>query len=497
MIQKVLIANRGEIAVRIIRGLREMGVQSVAVYSDADRSSRHVRLADEAYPIGPAPSTESYLRQEKLIDTALKAGAEAIHPGYGFLSENASFATACREAGLIFIGPSPEAIAAMGEKTESRRRMSAAGVPVIPGTMNALQSLDEAIEKCREIGYPVMLKAAAGGGGKGMRLVSGEEELPSAFRAAAGEARQSFADDSLYLEKAILKPRHIEIQILADMEGNTIFLGERECSIQRRHQKVVEEAPSPVVDEEMRRAMGETAVKAAKAVGYINAGTIEFLVDEERNFYFMEMNTRLQVEHAVTEVVTGLDLVHEQIRIASGYPLSLTQEEVSIRGWAIECRIYAEDPLNHFLPCPGKVTNVRLPEGPRVRVDSAVYGSGEVSLHYDPMVAKVVTWGQDRESAVATMRRALDEFQIVGIRTNKDFLEKIVSHPEFIAGRLDTGFIPNFLGESKMDSPEPHHVSDIVAAIHAFESTQRGPSQAPASSKPTPWRLADGAWRGR
>jgi acetyl-CoA carboxylase biotin carboxylase subunit len=493
VIQKVLIANRGEIAIRIIRALREMGVRSVAVYSEADRASRHVRLADEAYPIGPPPASQSYLNMEAILGAARRSGAQAIHPGYGFLSENAEFAARCAEEGLVFIGPPPDAIRAMGEKTQARRLMSAAGVPVVPGTLEPLASVQEAEREAQRVGYPVMLKAAAGGGGKGMRLVADPKQLAGAFRDASSEAVKSFADGSLYLEKAIAKPRHIEMQILADTFGNAIYLGERECSIQRRHQKVVEEAPSPFVTPQMRRAMGEVAVKAARAVGYVNAGTIEFLADEDGSFYFMEMNTRLQVEHAVTEMVTGLDLVRAQIRIASGEPLGLTQEEVAIRGWSMECRIYAEDPENHFLPCPGKVQNVRLPEGPGVRVDSSVFSGGEVSLYYDPMVAKVVTWGADRASCAATMRRALDEFQIVGIRTNRNFLLQIVSHPEFLAGRLDTGFIPRFLGVNEYRSPGPHPVADIAAAIFAYESSRR--QQAPASGTgPSAWKSAARWW---
>jgi len=495
MLKKVLIANRGEIAVRIIRALREMDIPSVAVYSEADRSARHVRLADEAYCIGPAPSAESYLRQDVIIDTAKQCGAEGIHPGYGFLSENAAFSRACAEAGITFIGPPPAAISAMGEKTESRRRMSDAGVPVVPGTLEALRDADEAVRLGEQIGYPIMLKAACGGGGKGMRIVASPSEMAGAFRDASSEALKSFGDGSMYIEKAILRPRHIEVQILADGHGNVIHLGERECSIQRRHQKVVEESPSPLVDEEMRAAMGETAVRAARAVGYINAGTIEFLVDEERNFYFMEMNTRLQVEHPITEVVTGLDLAREQIRIASGLPLSLSQEDVLLRGSAIECRIYAEDPNNSFLPCPGKVVAVRLPEGPRVRVDSAVYSRGEVSLHYDPMVAKVIAWGHDRRTAIDTMRRALDEFQIVGIVTNKDFLEQIIQHEAFIEGRLSTDFIPKFFGDGQIDVPGPHPVADIVAAIHAFERSRTAEPAGAPSTEISRWRCRDGGWR--
>lgn len=487
---KVLVANRGEIAVRVIRGLSELGIQSVAVFSEADRAARHVRLADEAFCIGPAASAESYLNIPRLVETAKACGAEAVHPGYGFLSENAAFAEACRGAGLVFVGPSPEAIAAMGEKTEARRRMAAAGIPVVPGTLEPLRSGAEALEAARAAGYPVMLKAAAGGGGKGMRLVHREEDLEAALRDASSEAVRAFGNGDVYLEKAVVGPRHVEVQILADAHGGTVYLGERECSIQRRHQKVVEEAPSPAVDPDLRRAMGEAAVRAARAVGYTNAGTVEFLLDREGRFYFMEMNTRLQVEHAVTEMVTGLDLVKEQIRIAAGFPMTVRQEDVEVRGWAIECRIYAEDPLNHFLPSPGKVVVVRLPEGPRVRVDASVFSGSEVSLHYDPMVAKVVTWGRDRTEAADAMLRALEEFQIVGIHTNKDFLERIVSHPEFLAGRFDTGFIPRFFDEEGMETPAPNPVADIAAAIFAFERARRGSSPCSEARSGSRWRSA-------
>ncbi len=490
MIRKVLIANRGEIAVRIIRALRDMGIASVAVFSEADRKARHVRLADEAYPIGPAPSSQSYLRAEAILEAARRSGADAVHPGYGFLSENADFARRCGEAGLAFIGPPPAAIEAMGEKTRARQIMARAGVPVVPGTLEPLEDLPSALREARRIGYPVMLKAAAGGGGKGMRLVQSEEEMEGAFRNASSEALQSFGDGSVYLEKAVLRPRHIEMQVLADGKGNCLWLGERECSIQRRHQKIVEEAPSPFVTPDMRARMGEIAVRAARAVGYVNAGTVEFLVSPEGEFYFMEMNTRLQVEHPVTEMVTGLDLVKEQIRIASGEPLRIRQEDLRLRGWAMECRIYAEDPENGFLPCPGPIVAVRLPEGPGVRVDSAVYGSGEVSIHYDPMIAKVIAWGEDRPAAAAVMNRALQEFQIVGIRTNRHFLLQIVSHPEFLAGNLSTDFIPRFLGPGEYRRPEPHPVADIAAAIAAYESAVRGQAAPPAQRSVSAWRRA-------
>jgi acetyl-CoA carboxylase biotin carboxylase subunit len=467
-----------------------MGIGSVAVFSEADRQARHVRLADEAYPIGPAPSAQSYLNVEAILEAARRAGADAIHPGYGFLSENSAFAARCAAEGLIFIGPPPEAIHAMGEKTRARQIMAAAGVPVVPGTLEPVQTQEEALAEAERIGYPIMLKAAAGGGGKGMRLVRTEGEMGGAFRDASSEAVQAFGDGSVYLERAVVSPRHIEMQILADAHGNCLWLGERECSIQRRHQKIIEECPSPIVGPEMRLRMGEIAVKAARAVGYVNAGTVEFLASQEGDFYFMEMNTRLQVEHPVTEMVTGLDLVKLQVSVAAGEPLRFKQEEVIQRGWAVECRICAEDPENHFLPCPGKIVAVRFPEGPGVRVDSSVYGSGEVSLYYDSMIAKVVAWADDRQGAVATMNRALQEFQIVGIRSNRHFLIEIVNHPEFQAGNLSTDFIPRYLGAGEYRRPEPDPIADIAAAIAAYESAVRnqpGPTAEPGVSA---WRRA-------
>jgi acetyl-CoA carboxylase, biotin carboxylase subunit len=498
VIRKVLIANRGEIALRIIRTLRDMGIESVAAYSEADRTARYVRLADEAYCIGPPPSSESYLAMDRIVETAKKAGADAVHPGYGFLSENAEFAELCRKSGLIFIGPPAGAIRAMGEKTQARRLMEAAGVPVVPGTLNALADAAEAEAKAEEVGYPVMLKAAAGGGGKGMRLVSSPDHIASAFRDAASEAESAFGDASVYLEKAVIRPRHIEMQIIGDTQGNVIWLGERECSIQRRHQKVIEEAPSPFVTEEMRQEMGAVAVRAAKAVNYFNAGTIEFLVDAERNFYFMEMNTRLQVEHAVTEDVTGLDLVRQQILVAEGKPLPFKQEDVAIRGWSIEARIYAEDPYSGFMPSPGKIVAVRLPEGPNVRVDSAVFPGAEISLYYDPMVAKVVTRGSSRQAAADVMRRALEEFQVVGIQTNRHFLQALVNHPAFAKGDLSTDFIPQFLAEKTFEAPANSAVADIAAAIYAYESSRRSSARDTSASESGigSWRRAMDPWRG-
>ena len=416
MFKKILIANRGEIAVRVLRACREMGVSPVAVYSEADAAALHVRLADEAYLLGPAPSAESYLRAERVIEAARLSGAEAIHPGYGFLSENAAFARAVVEAGLVFIGPSPESMELMGSKTSARRAAEAAGAPVVPGTNTPLESLDEARETAARVGYPVMLKAAAGGGGKGMRLVASEAEMPSAFETARSEADSAFGDPSVYIEKAVERPRHIEIQVFADAHGNTVHLGERECSIQRRHQKVIEECPSPINDPDLREAMGEAAVRIARAADYVGAGTVEFLVsDVTRDFFFLEMNTRLQVEHPVTELVTGFDLVREQIRVAAGLPLSFTQDEVRLVGHAVECRVYAEDPEQNFMPSPGLITRLRVPSGPSVRDDGGVYEGAEVSIYYDPMISKLATWGRTRAEAVERMRRALDEYAVGGI----------------------------------------------------------------------------------
>jgi acetyl-CoA carboxylase biotin carboxylase subunit len=409
MFKKILVANRGEIAVRVIRACREMGITSVAVYSDVDRAALAVLKADEAYHIGPAPAAESYLNIPKIIETAKRCGADAIHPGYGFLSENAKFAKACAEAGIKFIGPSAASMEMMGSKTSARQNMERSGIPFVPGTSRGLASPEQAREVAEKIGYPVMLKAAAGGGGKGMRLVASPAELKEALESARSEALRAFGSDEVYLEKAILRPRHVEVQIFADERGNTVYLGERECSLQRRHQKVLEESPSPVVDADLRRQMGEIAVRVAKAAKYANAGTIEFLLDEDQNFYFLEMNTRLQVEHPVTEFVTGLDLVHLQIRIAAGEALPIRQEDVQLRGHAIELRIYAEDPENNYFPCPGKITALREPDGPGIRVDSGIYDGWNVPIDYDPLLAKLIGSGTDRPQAIARLKRAIDD----------------------------------------------------------------------------------------
>src|SRR5919112_563855 len=477
MFKKILIANRGEIAVRVIRACREMDISAVAVYSEADAAALHVRLADEAYLLGPAPSSESYLRAERVIEAARGSGAEAIHPGYGFLAENAEFARAVGDAGLVFIGPSPEAMELMGSKTSARRAAEAAGAPVVPGTNDALESLAEARETAARVGYPVMLKAAAGGGGKGMRLVASEDEMASAFDTARSEAASAFGDASVYIEKAVERPRHIEIQVFADAEGHTVHLGERECSIQRRHQKVIEESPSPINDPDLREAMGAAAVRIARAASYVGAGTVEFLVsDVTRDFYFLEMNTRLQVEHPVTELVTGLDLVREQIRVAAGLPLSFTQEEVSWTGHAVECRVYAEDPEQNFMPSPGRITRLRLPTGPGVRDDGGVYEGAEVSIYYDPMISKLATWGRTRAEAIERMRRALSEYEVGGIKTTLPFFREVMRDEEFVAGRLDTGFISRFNERRAAATPNDATPSDeetarrdiatIAAALH-------------------------------
>src|SRR5882672_575004 len=445
MFCKILIANRGEIAVRIIRACRDLRISPVAVYSEADAKAVHVGLCDEAVSIGPAPSVQSYLNIPAVIAAAKATQAEAVHPGYGFLAENADFARAVTDAGLTFIGPGADAMEIMGSKTSARRAAVAAGVPIVPGTVEPLNSLDEARNIAEQFGYPIMLKASAGGGGKGMRLVASFNELRSAFDSAKSEAASAFGDSSIYLEKAIERPRHIEIQIFADTHGNVVHLGERECSIQRRHQKVIEECPSPINDSGLRDAMGAAAVKLARAVDYVGAGTVEFLVaDETRDFYFLEMNTRLQVEHPVTELVTGIDLVREQITVAAGAPLSFTQQEVRWQGHAIECRVYAEDPDNNFFPSPGRINYLHLPFGPGIRDDSGIELNSEVSIYYDPLISKLAAWGRTREESIDRLRRALDEYEVGGIKTTLPFFREIVRDEEFKSGLLDTGFISRF-----------------------------------------------------
>jgi acetyl-CoA carboxylase, biotin carboxylase subunit len=495
MFSKILIANRGEIAVRVIRACHEMGIAAVAVYSDVDRASLHVRKADEAYPIGAPAARESYLNLQKILDVADRSRAEAIHPGYGFLSENAGFARACADRGIKFIGPTAAAMDAMGSKTRARQAMERANVPCVPGTSRALESLDEAQEVAARIGYPLMLKAAAGGGGKGMRLVVSPEQLKSALEGARSEAERSFGDSEVYIEKAIVNPRHIEMQVLADEHGNIVYLGERECSLQRRHQKVVEEGPSPLVDGDMRRRMGEVAVRAAEAAGYTNAGTVEFLVDQQKKFYFLEMNTRLQVEHPVTELITGLDLVHLQIRIAAGERLPFEQQDLTIRGHAIECRIYAEDPDNNYFPSPGKITLLLAPSGPGIRRDSGMYEGWTVPMDYDPLLAKLIGYGTDREQAIARLRRALNEYFVGGIKTNISLFRRVLDHPDFRAAKLDTGFLERLLQQKEDLEPQPGADPDAVevAVVAAGIFAVLGPTGAGAGERVAANGLVNGA----
>ncbi|WP_027625460.1 acetyl-CoA carboxylase biotin carboxylase subunit [Clostridium lundense] len=441
MFKKILIANRGEIAVRIIRACTEMGIETVAVYSTADKDSLHVEMADEAICIGPASPKDSYLNIKNILSATVLSGAEAIHPGFGFLSENSKFAQMCNECNITFIGPDANIIDKMGNKSNARSMMIEAGVPVIPGSKKPILNDEEALKNAKEIGYPVMIKASAGGGGRGIRIVRNEEELLSSLHTARAEAKSAFGDDTMYMEKYLENPRHVEIQILADNYGNTVYLGERDCSIQRRNQKVLEEAPCPIMTSELRKKMGEAAIKGAKAVGYKNAGTIEFLLDKNNNFYFMEMNTRIQVEHPITELVTGVDLIKEQIKIASGEKLSFCQKDVEIKGHAIECRINAEDPEKDFRPSPGRIDGVFMPGGPGVRIDSLIYDGYKIPPNYDSMIAKLIVYGKDREEAINKMRRALWEFSIGGIKTNIDYQFKIINNSDFIKGNYDTGFI--------------------------------------------------------
>jgi len=471
--KKILIANRGEIAVRVIRACREMGIIPAVVYSEADRKALHVRLAGEGYFIGKADPAESYLNIDKIIDTAKKCHADAIHPGYGFLAEDSRFVSRCEEEGLAFIGPPSSAMEAMSRKTASRRIMADAGVPIIPGTLEPLKSRKMLLEKANEVGYPLLLKAAAGGGGKGLRLVREPGELESAFRMARSEALSSFGDDAVYMERYIEEPHHIEIQVLADHFGKCVWLGERECSIQRRYQKVMEEAPSPFLDEATRAEMGHVAVRAAQAVGYRNAGTIEFVVDKNRNFFFLEMNTRLQVEHPVTEMITGIDLVKNQIRIAEGQPLSFSQQDIQITGASIQCRIYAEDPYNDFLPSPGKILYLRSPTGGLgLRYDNGTYQGYEVPLEYDPLLSKLISWGATREEAIQRMLRALSEYHVYGIKTTIPFFKRILQHPMFISGDYNTHFIAHLEKEEEPIDPDELEAALIAAGIKCYREGQ-------------------------
>jgi acetyl-CoA carboxylase, biotin carboxylase subunit len=496
MFNKILIANRGEIAVRLLRACRELGITAVAVYSDVDRASLHVRMADEAYHIGSAVATESYLNIAKILEIAKLSRAEAIHPGYGFLAENATFAQACADAGVKFIGPTAASMQMMGSKTRARQRMEKSDVPFVPGTSRGLDSLEQAHEVAAKIGYPVMLKAAAGGGGKGMRLVQEAAEMKSALEAAKSESLRAFGDDEVYIEKAIVNPRHIEMQVLADEHGNTVYLGERECSIQRRHQKVLEEAPSPLVDAEMRRRMGEVAVRVAEAADYTNAGTVEFLVDQQKNFYFLEMNTRLQVEHPVTELVTGLDLVHLQIRIAAGERLPFSQDDIRIRGNAIECRIYAEDPDNNYLPSPGKITLLLAPAGPGIRRDSGMYEGWTVPIDYDPLLAKLIGYGSDRQQAISRLVRALNEYFVGGIKTNISLFRRILNDTDFQAGNLDTGFLDRLLSsEAPKVEAEDARIAAIAAGVFAMLDPAPAVSMNGGSSPPGGNGAAPSSWK--
>jgi acetyl-CoA carboxylase biotin carboxylase subunit len=498
MFGKILIANRGEIAVRVMRACREMGIRTVAIYSDVDREALHVRFADEAYPCGPPPARESYLRMERVIEIARRAGAEAVHPGYGFLAENGDFADLCAEAGIAFIGPSGSVMRAMGDKVRARQTMQRAGVPIVPGTTEPLSD-DEAIECAVRIGFPVMVKASAGGGGKGMRLVEHPSEMEKALQRARGEARASFGDDRLYVEKFIEQPRHIEIQILADAHGRTVHLFERECSIQRRHQKVIEEAPGNGVTPELRERMGRAAVAAARAVDYVGAGTCEFLVDKNGDFYFLEMNTRVQVEHAITEAITGVDIVKATIRAAAGAPLGVSQEELRINGHAIEARVYAEDPDQNFAPSPGRIVVYRPPDGIGVRVDSGVYQGATVTVFYDPMVAKLIAWGVDRGEAIDRLRRALSEFVVKGIKTSIPFHQKVLRHPVFLAGRYDTSFVEKHMDGGRggpgdaTEAEEARRVAFMLAAIAAYRRDKERAAR--AAAQPAGTADAGSAWK--
>lgn len=489
-IRRVLVANRGEIAVRVIRGCRDAGIESVAIYSDPDVLWPHVRLADISLPLGGSTAAESYLNFEKVLDAARASGADAIHPGYGFLSENPEFAQACREAGITFIGPTPEAMRLLGSKTAARRVMQAAGVPVVPGVLDALPTAEAAAVEAAKIGYPIALKAVSGGGGKGMRVVLRAEDIEQAFRTASSEAAAAFGDGSLYVEKYLARPRHVEVQILADVHGNAVHLGERECSIQRRHQKVIEESPSTVVDADLRARLGRAAVDAALASSYHNAGTVEFLLDEDGSFYFLEVNARLQVEHPVTELVTGIDLVREQLRVAAGEPLGYGQDAIQHRGAAIECRIYAEDALNRFLPSVGTVLEARLPHGPGVRVDGALESGLEVSVYYDPLLAKLCTWGATRDEALARMRRALEEMVVLGPTTNAMLHQWILDRPDYQAGAVDTGWLERVWPREYVEEPDPS-IAALAALVDQENAAAAGPAAPVASDDGiNPWLRA-------
>lgn len=488
MLKKILVANRGEIAVRIIRACQELGYEAVAVYSDADRMAPHVRMAQEAYRLGPAPATESYLCSDKIIEIAKKANVDGIHPGYGFLAENYEFAEAIIEAGITWIGPPPQAIQLMGDKVAARQTMKAVNVPLVPGTDTTERLSDEQlIAAAAEVGFPLLVKAAAGGGGKGMRKVHDPDDLPAAIRTARREAQSAFGDDRIYLEKLIEHARHVEVQLLGDMHGNIIHLGERECSIQRRHQKLIEEAPSPVVDEELRQTMGQIAVNAARAVNYYSAGTMEFVLDKERNFYFLEMNTRLQVEHPVTEMVTGVDIVKEMLRVASGRRLRYTQDDIRVKGWAMECRVLSEDPANHFMPSIGRVIGLTTPTGPGVRIDSGIYFGSEITPYYDSMMAKLIVLGETRGEAILRMRRALDEFRITGVATVLPLHIQLMNSTRFQAGQIDTTFLEQNFDFNQTPGIENMKIAAVAATLMAHERNQRAILL--HDGGPSPWRL--------
>jgi acetyl-CoA carboxylase, biotin carboxylase subunit len=493
MFKKILVANRGEIAVRILRACRELAIRSVAVFSEVDRASLHVRLADEAYPIGPAASRESYLRIDKLMDVARRAGCDALHPGYGFLAENPVLPRACSEAGVTFIGPAAEAMEALGSKTAGRQLARRSGVPTVPGTNDPIEKPEEAQALAQSMGYPVLLKAVAGGGGKGMRVVAGDAEFASAWRNASSEAMNAFGDARLYLEKYLEKPRHIEIQIFADAHGRVVSLGERECSVQRRHQKVIEEAPSVVVTPELRKKMGEAAVRLARAGGYVNAGTVEFLVDAHLQFYFLEVNTRLQVEHPVTEQVTGLDLVKLQIAIAAGHRLPFAWETITPRGHAMEVRLYAEDPENNFFPSPGKILSRRAPSGPGLRLDEGVYEGWTVPNDYDPLLSKLIAWGNSREETVARLRRALEEYAITGIKTNAGLFRRILAEPDFLRGEIHTKWLDELLTRGgHPEAPGESRVEDaaaIAAAVWQAQQASRGAAMTATANGESRWKM--------
>ncbi len=495
MFDKVLVANRGEIAVRVMRTLHECGISPIAVYSDADRAAHHVRIANEAHRLGPAPSSESYLSIDTIIDVARRAGAGAIHPGYGFLSENAGFAAACEKAGITFIGPPSRVIAALGDKLVARETAARAGAPCVPGAGPLADTRDEAVAMGDALGYPIMLKAAGGGGGKGMRIVRDGAELASAIDLTRGEASAAFSNPTLYLERFIEHPRHVEVQILADAHGSCVWLGERDCSVQRRHQKLIEETPSPAVDAELRQKMGAAAVAIAREAGYVGAGTVEFLLEPGGRFHFLEVNARLQVEHPVTEWATGLDLVREQIRVAAGEPLGYAQEDVLMRGAAMECRITAEDPTTGFMPCTGTVTDLRLPGGPFVRSDFGVLPGNEVPIHYDPMLGKIIAWGTTRDEARTRLRVALQEFRLAGVITNADFHTWALEHPVFVSGDFSTSFIEDHYSPESLVS-EPTHLRGalIAAAVRAYEDRRRV-REPKEGQVPSVWKLGGGRWR--